>query len=166
MTTATRSRKRTGTQAQEAISQPAGQSQPTASYFRTLFQRYPTWLNLSDNTQILDQYRRDHGMAPGARIDKKVVANLSNLKSQLRSQGKAAGAPPISGQQLRGPRPSSQAIPGYQAPGAMPGLPPVPTGCQLVFLPGAKMGDQCRLEQTPHGLALVCIPATGTATTA
>lgn len=108
MATATRTSRRTGTQTQGG--------QPTATYFRTLFKRFPTWVNLKDNTQILDQYRVDHNMSPDAVIDKKTVANLSNLKSQLRNENKANARRAI-GAQTIGSQQAGQPFPGYQTTG-------------------------------------------------
>jgi hypothetical protein len=59
-----------------------------SGYFRTVFGQRPEWLGEKSNDAILARYREDHGMAPGAEIDKKIKQNLANLKSVLRKQGR------------------------------------------------------------------------------
>ena len=59
-----------------------------SGYFRTVFADRPDWLGEKSNDAILARYREDHGMAPGAEIDKNIKANLANLKSVLRGKRK------------------------------------------------------------------------------
>lgn len=154
--TTPRRRRARGTGTQE------GQGQTLSGYFRQLFARYPTWLDLKDNSQILQHWAAEH---PGQAITDSVKGTMANIKTTLRKQlakpGRAGGI----GAPAQQPQSFGQPFTSYQAPGAMPGLPSVPAGCQLQFLPGATMGQGCKVEQTPQGLAIIFVPATGIAAT-
>jgi hypothetical protein len=60
-------------------------------YFRDVFDAHPEWLQGKSNDPILAQYRQDHGMAMGTSVDKKIKANLANLKSTLRKESRDVG---------------------------------------------------------------------------
>jgi hypothetical protein len=60
-------------------------------YFRDVFDAHPEWLQGKSNDPILAQYRQDHGMTMGASVDKKIKANLANLKSTLRKESRDVG---------------------------------------------------------------------------
>ena len=65
------------------------------SYFRTLFEQNPEWLNSKSNDLIVARYRADHGLADDAVLEKSVKNNLANLKSVMRKKsrkGASAGA--------------------------------------------------------------------------
>jgi hypothetical protein len=59
-----------------------------SGYFRKVFAERPDWLGEKSNDPTLARYREDHGMAPGAEIDKKIKQNLANIKSVLRKKGR------------------------------------------------------------------------------
>ncbi len=78
------------------MARKAGKSS-SYSYFKQLFLDNPQWLKEKSNAVILARYRSDHGLAEGAEVEKKVMNNLSNLKSvlrkQLRKRGRKPGVP-------------------------------------------------------------------------
>ncbi len=62
---------------------------PTISgYFRQLFAEKPEWLKETSNDAILERYRTDHGLPPGAALDQSIKSNLANIKSVLRKQSR------------------------------------------------------------------------------
>ncbi|GEM_PF-3665997 len=66
-------------------------------YFRSVFADHPEWLKGKSNAPLLSQYRKDKGMAPEAQVPNNIKANLANVKSVLRKQGrKTAGRKMIS----------------------------------------------------------------------
>src|SRR3712207_5174902 len=75
------------------------------SYFRTLFEQNPEWLNSKSNDLIIARYRTDHGLADDAEIEKSVKNNLANLKSVMRKKsrkGASASAGNASGGGMTG----------------------------------------------------------------
>jgi hypothetical protein len=69
------------------------------SYFKQLFSNDPSWLKVKSNQAILAKYRSDHGLAEDATVEKKVMNNLANLKSVMKSRSrkaaKRAGTPVV-----------------------------------------------------------------------
>ncbi len=63
-----------------------GRGESVMGYFRQIFKENPGWLSEKSNAAILARYRADNGMAEDASLDKKVTANLANLKSVLRKK--------------------------------------------------------------------------------
>ncbi len=59
--------------------------------FRRIYNRYPSWIHDTSNARVLDRYRQDKGLAEGAPVDKKIMANLANLKSLLRKKERDTG---------------------------------------------------------------------------
>ena len=55
------------------------------TYFHELLAQHPDWVNQRSNKPILDQFRLDHGIAEGTELERKVLNNLANVKSKLRS---------------------------------------------------------------------------------
>jgi hypothetical protein len=55
------------------------------TYFKELLPNHPDWVEQRSNKPILDQYRTDHGLGADAKIPTKVMNNLANVKSSLRS---------------------------------------------------------------------------------
>ena len=146
-----------------------GTQEPNISErFRTLLNRNPTWLGLTgagSNAPILQQYQQEFGKLSEEEL-KRITGTLNNVKTSMKEAIKTAaersrGGVSFTADQSTG----AQTSVGYQVPGAMPGLPAVPVGCQLVFLPGVSMGHGAKIEQTPQGLAIIFVPATGTAAT-
>src|SRR5438132_204572 len=62
-----------------------------AGYFREVFAAQPEWLKEKSNDPILAKYRIDHGLAADAQVEKRVKANLANLKSVLRKKSRRKG---------------------------------------------------------------------------
>ena len=69
------------------------------SYFKNLFLNDPSWLKVKSNQAILAKYRSDHGLAEDAMLEKKIMNNLANLKSVMKSRSrkadKKAGTPVV-----------------------------------------------------------------------
>ena len=57
-------------------------------YFRTVFASHPEWLRGKSNAPLLAQYRKDKGMAEDAKVPNNIKANLANIKSVLRKEGR------------------------------------------------------------------------------
>jgi hypothetical protein len=75
------------------------ESSSSYSYFKQLFLNDPSWLKVKSNQAILAKYRSDHGLAEDAAVEKKVLNNLANLKSVMKSRSrkaaKKAGTPVV-----------------------------------------------------------------------
>ena len=67
-----------------------GQAGSSYTYFRTLFDENPQWLDSKSNDLILARYRADHGLAEDAAVEKAVKNNLANLKSMMRKKARTA----------------------------------------------------------------------------
>lgn len=68
-----------------------------AGYFRKLFMENPALLEHKTNDQILNHYRKDHGMAADAVVEKRVKDAMANTKSQLKKKLGAGGKLPATG---------------------------------------------------------------------
>ena len=64
------------------------------SYFKQLFLANPQWLKEKSNSVILARYRSDHSLPEDAEVEKKVMNNLSNLKSVMRKHLRKRGRKP------------------------------------------------------------------------
>src|SRR3954470_3558782 len=70
------------------ISQPAG-GENTSAYFRRILNETPTLLDSGSNKETLGRWLADH---PGQKIvPNNVRANLANIKSVMRKQGRTRG---------------------------------------------------------------------------
>ena len=70
------------------MAKKSGESGSSYSYFKNLFTRDPSWLKVKSNHAILAKYRSDHGLAEDAALEKKVMNNLANLKSVMKSRSR------------------------------------------------------------------------------
>lgn len=75
------------------------ESASSYSYFKQLFIDEPSLLKVKSNQALLARYRSDHGLAEDAAVEKKVMNNLANLKSVMKSRSrkaaKRAGTPVV-----------------------------------------------------------------------
>jgi two-component sensor histidine kinase len=60
------------------------------SYFKQLFIDEPSLLKVKSNQALLARYRSDHGLAEDTPVEKKVMNNLANLKSVMKSRSRKA----------------------------------------------------------------------------
>jgi hypothetical protein len=74
-----------------------GKRGSVAGYFRQVFEAQPEWLKEKSNDPILAKYRIDHGMSADEPVDKRVKANLANLKSVLRKKSRRKGKAAVGG---------------------------------------------------------------------
>jgi hypothetical protein len=68
-------------------------------YFKRVFGEHPEWLELSDNAQVVERWKQDHGKTE---MPKSVRANMANIKSKMRSA--ARGGAPAKGGRRKGRR--------------------------------------------------------------
>jgi hypothetical protein len=66
------------------------ESSSSYSYFKRLFLNDPSWLKVKSNQAILAKYRSDNGLPEDAVLEKKVLNNLANLKSVMKSRSRKA----------------------------------------------------------------------------
>jgi hypothetical protein len=52
-------------------------------YFRDQFERHPEWLELTNNSEVLDQWKRDHN---AQEVPANVRQSMSSIKSRMRSE--------------------------------------------------------------------------------
>ncbi|MSU77282.1 MAG: hypothetical protein EXS16_04205 [Gemmataceae bacterium] len=81
------------------------------SYIKQLFIDHPELLKEKRNAAILARYRADHGLAEDAPIEKTVMNNLANIKSNMRKavRTKAASKEASRSESERRGRPTKQA---------------------------------------------------------
>jgi hypothetical protein len=68
------------------------------SYFRKLFDENPKWVHEKSNNLIVARYRQDHGLGAEDPVEKRILSNLANLKSELRKKARQSKPGP------KGPR--------------------------------------------------------------
>jgi hypothetical protein len=71
-----------------------------ASYFKKIFKENPKLLRGRSNKELLERWLLDH--PDEKEVPQKVKANLSNVKSVLRKQGRKAGRPKKSAGDMSG----------------------------------------------------------------
>jgi len=81
------------------MAKKAKDSGSSYSYFKQLFLNEPSLLKVKSNQALLARYRSDHGLAEDAPVEQKVMNNLANLKSVMKSRSrkaaKRAGTPVV-----------------------------------------------------------------------
>ncbi len=86
------------------------------AYFYQQFVAHPEWLDLKDNSAILEQWKVDN---PGEEASDRIRANLASLKSKLRADKRGGVAVPG---KKRGPKPASASVVVVVASAAIPEL--------------------------------------------
>jgi len=80
------------------MAKKAGGGESIRSYFRKVFNENPKWIHEKSNNLIVARYRADHGLGADAAVEKRILSNLANLKSDLRKKARQGKSGP------RGPR--------------------------------------------------------------
>ncbi len=78
------------------------QEENKSAYFRQLFTQHPDWLDLTENTQIIEQWKQDHN---GAEMPTNVKQVMASIKSNLRKERRGGKPAP----KKRGRKPRGQA---------------------------------------------------------
>lgn len=68
-----------------------GDPESVGGVFRQILEKNPKLLNKKKNAEILAEYRRVMGMPADAEIEKRIVANLANVKSTMRKKIRGRG---------------------------------------------------------------------------